>query len=181
MRSFRHCGIEEIRAISTDSEVRASQSNRNGGSYDQVPFLFLWVFSECLLGHTDNLSSTLQNSWLTASEVQEIAEVTCTAVYRMKMTELFDLFWKRVDLLQQQQLRVDSANLPRKRKVPAVLEIGDGEVYHPTSAKDHCCRQYYECIDVMLSSIWTNLIIPFIEYYTKIQKILVESKERTTT
>ena len=75
----------------TDSEIRARVIGVNA-TMNRFDFLFGLVLAERLLQHTDNLSKTLQAPSLTASEAQQIAELTCKTLSRIRTTEAFDLF-----------------------------------------------------------------------------------------
>ena len=78
-------------------------------------FLFGLVLAEKLLQHTDNLNKTLQAPSLTASEGQQVADLTCTSLGRIRNSEAFDLFWDRLQVLQK-EYGVDEARLPRKKE-----------------------------------------------------------------
>ena len=67
---------EEALEVATDSEVHARIV---GVQTTMTKFedLFGVILGECILNHTDNLSGTLQNPSLPASEGQSIAELTC--------------------------------------------------------------------------------------------------------
>ena len=51
---------------------------------------------EMILRHTDNLSSTLQNKYLSASENQQIAQMTQDTLQTLRTDASFDLFWTKV-------------------------------------------------------------------------------------
>ena len=56
--------------------------------------LAVTVFGERLLKHTDNLCKTLQNPSLTASEGQQITQLTIDKLQQIRTTEASDLFGK---------------------------------------------------------------------------------------
>ena len=64
-------------------------------------FLFELVLAEKLLQHSDNLSKTLQAPSLTASEGQEIADLTCKTLSQIRSTEAFNLLWERLQLCRE--------------------------------------------------------------------------------
>ena len=66
---------------------------------NQFDFLFGLALVKWLLKHTDNLSWTLQAPSLTASEGQEIAELTCQTFLRINTNDTFDLFWEKVQAI----------------------------------------------------------------------------------
>ena len=67
---------EEVKETITDSEIRARVIGVDA-TMNRFDFLFGLVFAESLLRHTDNLSKTLQAPYLTASEGQQVADLTC--------------------------------------------------------------------------------------------------------
>lgn len=48
---------------------------------------------------------------------------------------------------------MDEARLPRRRKVPRHLEVGSGESFHPSTAKEYYSQQYFECLDFVTHAI----------------------------
>lgn len=124
---------EEARDIVKDSETRA----RIIGVQSMMmtfDYLFGIVLGERILKHTDNLSKTLQNPALTASDGQEIAELTCRTLEQIRTTDSFDLFWQNLIALQQDK-GVNDPVLPRKRKVPTRFEVGTSAGHFPDSPK----------------------------------------------
>ena len=69
------------------------------------------MLAERLLQHTDNLSRTLPSPSLTASEGQQVADLTCKTLIRLRTTEAFDLFWEKVQVLQR-EYSVEEPSLP---------------------------------------------------------------------
>jgi len=64
---------------------------------------FFWssfTVGERILKYTDNLSKTLQSPSLSASDSQEIAELTCKTLASIRNDEAFDLFWENLQLQQ---------------------------------------------------------------------------------
>ena len=99
-----------------------------------LEYLFSLVLGEHILKHTDNLSKTLENPTLSASDSQEIAELTCETLASIRSDEVFDLICENV-LLQQNHIWLDDPALPRKRKIPSRLEIATGESHYPLIPK----------------------------------------------
>ena len=125
---------EEAIEIVANSETRARLI---GVKIIVETFLYFFglVLGERILKHTDNLTKSLQNPSLTASEVQQVAELTCQTLERIRTAEAFDLFWKNVMLLQKQK-GVNEPVLPRMRKAPPRFEVGSGIGHHPNIPKD---------------------------------------------
>ena len=101
---------EKVKDAVTDSEIRARVTGVDA-TMSRFDFLFGLVLAERLLQHTDNLSKTLQAPSLTASEGQQVADLTCKALSRIRSTEAFDLFWEKVQVLQR-EYDVDEPSLP---------------------------------------------------------------------
>ena len=81
--------------ISTDSEIKARVIGVEA-TMRNFNFLFGLLLGERILKHTDNLSKTLQDPTLTASEGQQCAELTCATLSSIRSSESFDPFWERV-------------------------------------------------------------------------------------
>ena len=72
---------ENALEVATDSEVRARLVDVPT-TMTKFSYLFGVILGECILTHTDNLSKTLQNPFLTASAGYSIAELTCQTLER---------------------------------------------------------------------------------------------------
>ena len=114
-------------------------------------FFFGVIVGERILKHTDNLSKTLQHKDLSATEVQEVADLSVRTLERMRGEQTFELFWTMVQQLAS-KFDVGEPVLPR-RKAPRRLEIGLSEPEHPSSLQEHYCRIYYEALDLVINSI----------------------------
>ena len=137
-------------------------------------FLFGLALGERLLKHTDNLSRTLQAPSLTASESQEIAELTHQTLLPIRANDAFDLFWEKVQAMQE-EFSVEEASLPRKRKVPSHLEIGRGAGYHPATPKEFYSQQYFECLDFIASAIKDRFDQPGYKALQELENLLVKA------
>ena len=142
---------QKVKESRIDSEIRARVTGVEA-AMNKFDFLFGLMLGERLLRHTDNLSKTLQNPSMTASEGQNIADLTVKTLSTMRSEEAFDIFWKQVEVLRQ-QTGLSEAALSRKRKAPFGSEVGRSEGYHPSSPKEYYRRQYFECFDFIVSSI----------------------------
>ena len=167
---------EDVKEVATDPEVRARVIGVNA-TMNRFDFLFGLALGERLLKHTDNLSRTLQTPSLTASEGQEIAELTCQTLLRIRTNDAFDLFWKKVQAMQE-EFGVEEASLPRKRKVPSHLEIGRGAGYHPATPKEFYSQQYFECLDFIASAIKDRFDQPGYKALQELENLLVKAARR---
>ena len=75
----------------------------------------------------------------------------------MRTEDSFALFFNLVNRLRE-HVGTEPPALPRKRKAPQRYEIGSGEGFHCTAAEEHYRFQYYEALDVVISSIKNSLI-----------------------
>lgn len=141
---------------------------------NRFDLLFGLVLAERLLQHTNNLSKTLQAPSLTASEGHQVADLTCMTLSRIQSTEAFDLFWDRLQSLQR-EYGVDEASLPRKRKAPCHLEVGSGEAFYPSTAKDFYSHQYFECLDFIFNAIKDRFHQPGYKTLKQLENLLLKA------
>ena len=143
-------------------------------------YFFRLVLAVRILKHTDNLTKSLQNPSLTASGVQQVAELTCQTLERIRTAEAFDLFWKNVMLLQEQK-GVNEPVLSRKRKAPARFEVGSGIGHHPNTPKDLFCHNYLECLDLILACIRDRFNQPVYGVLKNLEDLLLKLQGMKTT
>ena len=164
---------EEARDIVKDSETRA----RIIGVQSMMmtfDYLFGLVLGERILKHTDNLSKTLQNPALTASEGQELAELTCRTLEKIRTTDSFNLFWQNLVALQQER-GINEPVLPRKRRAPIRLEAGSSAGHYPDSPEEHYRRQYFECLDLVVTCIRTRFDQPGYRTLRTLEDLLLKA------
>lgn len=140
-------------------------------------YFFGLLLGERILKHTDNLSKTLQNPSLSASDSQEIAELTCKTLASIRNDEAFDLFWANV-LLQQDQMGINDPALPRKRKVPARLEVGTSESHYPLTPKDLYRQEYFQCLDLIGSYIKDRFNQPGYNTLKQVENLVIKSARK---
>lgn len=56
----------------------------------------------------------------------------------------------------QVQTGTNSTVIPRKRRTPAHLEVGDDEPYHSQTIQEHYLHCYYEALDYAATAITTS-------------------------
>ena len=98
--------------------------------------LFGLKLCERILLITDNLSMTLQKESMSAAEAQEIAKLTVDILKGMRNDDASKLFFQLVELICE-KTATEEASLPRKRKAPRHLEVGEGESYHSATIEEH--------------------------------------------
>ena len=114
--------------------------------------LFGLHLCERILKITDNLSKTLQNESMCASEAQVIAKMTVQTLQSMRSDDTFRLFIQHVNVLRQ-RIGTEEPLLPRKRRAPVRFETGEGPCFHSSDVEYHYCRIYFEVLDLIVSSI----------------------------
>ena len=82
-----------------------------------------------LLKHSDNLSKTLQHTFMSATEGQSVSTLKL-----IRSDEQFEAFWALVTL-KAKGLEIGEPVLPQKRKQPVRYEDGQAEPYFPESPK----------------------------------------------
>ena len=127
-----------------------------------------------ILKITDNLSRTLQRQSMSAAEGQALAEMTSRTLQGMRTNESFSLFFSLVNRLSE-RTGTEPPVLPRKRKAPQRYEIGLGEGFHSKTAEEHYRLQYYEVLDVVITSIKTRFEQPGYLMYKNLEDLLVRA------
>ena len=64
------------------------------------------------------------------------------------------------------RLDTNQPTLPRKRKAPKRIEVGEGDGYHSPTVQDYFRMIYYEALDLAVSSIQERFNQPGYAIYT---------------
>ena len=75
----------------------------------------------------------------------------------------------------QREYGVDEACLPRKRKVPQHLEVGSGEVFYSSIAKQFYSQQYFECLDFIVNAIKDRFDQPGYHKLQQLENLLLKA------
>ena len=110
------------------------------------------VIGERILKHTDNLSRTLQHKDMSATEGQEVANLSVKTLQHMRDESTFNLFWAMVQQLASKD-DIREPSLPRRRKAPQRFEVGSSEPEHPSSPEEYYRQMYYEALDLVINCI----------------------------
>ena len=166
----------EAKDVTADSEARA----RICGVEAQMmifDFLFGLVLGVCILSHTDNLSKTLQTPKLSAADGQNIAELTCKTLERIRTDDSFKLFWEKA-LRLQQTLGISEPSLPRKRKAPKRLEVGTGESFFSHTPEALFRVEYMEALDLVINFIRERFNQPGYRIYCNLENLLLKAASK---
>ena len=95
----------------------------------------------------------------------------------MRTSEAFDLFYKLLMNLQV-QAGTNPPVLPRKRRTPAHLKVGDGEVYHSQTPQEHYLCYYYEALDYAITAITSRFDQPGYIMYHNLEDLLIKAANK---
>ena len=129
---------------------------------------------ERILKISDNLSMTLQKQSLSAAQGYDIAQLTIKTLQHMRTSESFKNFFETLKVLCS-QFNVEAPVLPRKRRAPKRIEIGEGECYHVDDIEDYYRVQYYEAIDLAIAGITNRFDQPGYTIYSNLESVLVKT------
>ena len=163
--------------LETGSKLQSDVKCRILGVQSQMSnfsLLFGLKLCERILKITDNLSKTLQKRSLSAAEGQHVTKLTVKTLTKMRTSEAFDLFYKLIMNLQV-QTGINPPVLPRKRRTPAHLEVGDGEAYHSQTIQEHYLRYYYEALDYATTAITSRFDQPGYIMYCNLEGLLTKA------
>ena len=118
-----------------------------------------------IFGHSDNLSKTLQHTYISAVEGQSVAKMSVKTLKVMSDTQ-FDLFWSKV-LREASRLDVDDPTLRRKRKRPTRFELSNATPSFPESPKDYFRLIYLAPWILLLLALNRDLINQDMKYIAK--------------
>ena len=125
-----------------------------GVKYQMETFNFYYgIQVACLiLKMTDNLSKTLQHSYISASEGQEVAQGTIKTLENMRSDSDWEMFWKRL-CQETNKLGLPKPSLPRRKSMPARYETGNAEPEFASSPEEHYHRIWNESFDNAITGI----------------------------
>lgn len=113
-------------ATSLPSEVKA-RILRCQAQMTKFNFYFGLHLSQRLFVHTDNLSKALQNTKMSASSGQKIAEMTKQTILSMRSDEGFDGIYANVLKQKEKHEEINDPELPRRKRMPQQHEVGSGD------------------------------------------------------
>ena len=136
-------------------------------------FYFGIYLGEMILRHSDNLSKALQKKDLSAAEGQHIAGLVKATLQSMRSTDHFDLLWK-VLTRKAEELNIDEPILPRKRKAPRRIELGESPAEFHSNVIDHYRMLYFEALDLIIQCIDGRFNQPGYRIYSALESLLVK-------
>lgn len=139
-------------------------------------FNFLFGLQLCgrILMITDNLSKSLQTESMSAAEGQALAMLTVKTLEKMRNEDDYKLFFERLEILRA-HTDTEEPCVPRRKRAPRRIEIGEGPGYHSASVEEHYRAQYYEVLDLAISSIKDRFDQPGYAAYKSVEELLMKA------
>uniref|UniRef100_A0A1X7UYM0 Uncharacterized protein n=1 Tax=Amphimedon queenslandica TaxID=400682 RepID=A0A1X7UYM0_AMPQE len=168
---------DEAKSILFDTETIGTINGVSG--YMEKFSVFIGVaLGELILGHSDNLSKSLQSKVLTAAQGQHQAELTVKTLESLRNDDdaSFNLFLDAV-LFKAEQCDVDPPVLPRKRIRPMRYDEGSEPTEYKTP-KDMYQVSYFEALDLVIEAIKKRFDQPGYQIYQNLQELLMKCVTR---
>ena len=140
-------------------------------------FLFGSVLGEMVLRHTDNLSRTLQDKALSATEGQQVADMVVCTLQTLRNVESFDLFWLKVTK-SAESLDVGEPQLPHQRKAPRRYDDGSAHGDFHADPKAYYRQHYFEAIDLVVNCITDRFQQPGYNVYRNLEQLLLKACQK---
>ena len=166
--SLDNCDDTEMKA-----RIRGVDANMQTFEY-----VFGSYLGELILGHSDNLSRSLQNPDLSAVDGRAIALSTVKTLKTLRHDGKFDLFWEKVTT-HQKRLQAGEPKLPRNRRQPKTMTdyfgYGNGAETMYTCPKDYYRKQYYEAVDAAINCIEDRFDQEDFQMYGLLEQVLLRA------
>ena len=100
----------------------------------------------------------------------------CIQVFKKMRAE--DCFDQLRELTKSTQclLHVKDPALPQVHKRPLRYEDGTGEVYHPSTPKDHYRQVYFQCLDGAIMTVDNRFNQKDFIMYSKLEELIIKAK-----
>ena len=137
-------------------------------------FYFGLKLGKLLYSHTDKLSQTLQSEKVSAVSSKRLAMLTVESISNLRNSESFDVLYD-LCLMEIQNINF----LKRKRKY-SLLHYLEGyesrsEAHHPTIPRDQYRKQFYQAIDVLISSVRDRFDQPSFLVFENLESLLIKT------
>ena len=141
---------------------------------DTFEYFFGTSLGLLLLKHSDNLSKTLQHTFMSASEGQSVSAMTVATLKLMRSDEQFDMFWALVTA-RAKELDIGEPVLPRKRKRPGRYEDGQAQPYFPSIPKSFYQTVYLNALDAIIACIEARFDQPGYHILRQLESLLIKA------
>ena len=167
-----------------DFEVK-SRIIRVKNQMTEFQFFYGLHLSQRLFSISDNLSKALQKESMSALSGLNLAKLTIKTFEDMRTDESVKLFFDFVLKKASIIFFIDDAKLPRKRKMPNYRSIVDymqideyttsGSSHHPETTDEYYRQQYFEILDLIISSIKDRFDQPVFIAFLKMEQFLLNA------
>ena len=145
-------------------------------------FYFGLKLGKLLYSHTDKLSQTLQSEKMSAVSSKRLTMLTVETISNLGNSESFDALYD-LCLREIQNIKfVEEPVLKKKRKEPnySLLHYPEGyenrsEAHHPTTLRDPYRKQFYQTIDVLISSVRDRFNQPSFLVFENLESLLIKT------
>ena len=120
---------------------------------------------------------TLQKESMSAAEAQEIAKLTVDTLKGIRNDDSFKLFFQLIEALCE-KTDTEEPILPRKRKAPRHLEVGEGEGYHSSTIEEHYRQKYFEALDLAIAGIQERFDQPGYAIYKNSECLILKAAKQ---
>ena len=100
------------------------------------------------------------------------ASLTCNTLSRMKTDDAFKEFWEIVQI-KAAEMGTNEPAIPRKRKAPKMIEVGQGDTQFAATPEEHYRAVYLETFDLIIACIRDHFDQPGYRIYHNIEKLLL--------
>ena len=145
-------------------------------------FYFGLKLGKLLYSHTDKLSQTLQSEKMSAVSGKRLVMLNVETISNLRNSKSFDALYD-LCLREIQNIKfVEVPVLKRKRKELkySLLHYLEGyesrsEAHHPTTPHDHYRKQFYQAIDVLISSVRDHFDQPSFLVFENLESLLIKT------
>ena len=149
----------------------------------EFQFFYGLNLSKQLFAISDNLTKTLEEESMSALSGLHLAELTVRTYQKMRSDEDAELFFKTILKKALGYPFINNAALPRKRKRPNYGSLDNyfqvegysnsANTYHPTTPEQYFRQQYFENLDLIISSIKDRFNQPAFTAFLKMEQLLL--------
>ena len=144
-------------------------------------FVYGVLLGELVLGHSDNLSRTLQDPKLSAVQAQDCTNKTVETMISIRNDEIYDLFWDLVNKKASNR-GANSPTMPRKKRAPDRLNeyfgYGPAEPSSSSGPEDIYRKHYYEALDLAINSMKQRFNQKDYAKYANSQELLLKAAKK---
>ena len=144
---------------------------------ETIDFYFGLKLGKLLYSHTDKLSQTLQSEKMSAVSSKRLAMLTVETISNLRNSEsfddLYDLCLREIPNIKF----VEEPVLKRKRKKPkySLLHYLEGYESRSEAPHDHYRKQFYQAIDVLISSVRDRFDRPSFLVFENLESLLIRT------